>query len=48
MGGLLSAHVLIKEMGLLVWYSDELLDLALDLADRLLPAFDTDTGMVNW
>merc|ERR1719369_586341 len=52
LGGLLSAHLLMEDpaqpFGDLTpdWYLDDLLTLAHDLADRLLPAFDkTDTGL---
>lgn len=50
-GGLLSAHLLIEEpskpFGNLKpdWYTDELLTMAHDLADRLLAAFDTLSGL---
>eukprot|EP01125_Pyxidicula_operculata_P021232 TRINITY_DN80_c0_g1_i6.p1 TRINITY_DN80_c0_g1~~TRINITY_DN80_c0_g1_i6.p1 ORF type:complete len:563 (-),score=78.30 TRINITY_DN80_c0_g1_i6:1510-3198(-) len=43
LGGLLSAHVMIDTQDLIPWYRDELLYLAKDLADRLLPAFNTNT-----
>jgi len=52
LGGLLSAHLMMedptKPFGDLTpdWYMDDLLTLAHDLADRLLPAFDkTETGL---
>lgn len=50
LGGLLSAHLLMEDTnfpGLSPdWYLDDLLSLAHDLADRLLPAFDgTATGV---
>lgn len=50
LGGLLSAHLLMEDAnfpGLSPdWYLDDLLSLAHDLADRLLPAFDgTATGV---
>jgi len=50
LGGLLSAHLLIEDKnfpGLAPdWYLDDLLSLAHDLADRLLPAFEqTETGL---
>eukprot|EP01129_Flabellula_baltica_P007733 TRINITY_DN3025_c0_g1_i1.p1 TRINITY_DN3025_c0_g1~~TRINITY_DN3025_c0_g1_i1.p1 ORF type:complete len:649 (+),score=124.41 TRINITY_DN3025_c0_g1_i1:74-1948(+) len=49
LGGLLSAHLLISEMDLPLMvgrkYHDELLDLSYDLGKRLLPAFDTETGI---
>ncbi|CCI48519.1 unnamed protein product [Albugo candida] len=48
-GGLLSAHVLASSdyVGLMPppEYTNELLELAVDLATRLLPAFDTPTGI---
>ncbi|XP_070536651.1 ER degradation-enhancing alpha-mannosidase-like protein 2 isoform X2 [Ptychodera flava] len=48
-GGLLSAHLLSKQAGIKVdpsWpCGGPLLDLAQDVAKRLLPAFDTPTGM---
>jgi hypothetical protein len=44
LGGLLSAHLLIKEQpSVLPSYNDQLLHKAVDLADRLIPAFDTPT-----
>ena len=50
LGGLLSAHVLANNMQtqyphLLQWYNGQLLTLAQDLGDRLLPAFNTSTGI---
>lgn len=50
MGGLLSAHMfaadLVGRWGFgLSWYKDELLHLAHDLGKRLLPAFNTSTGI---
>merc|ERR1719221_1264811 len=50
LGGLLSSHLLMKDPnfpGLSPdWYMDDLLSLAHDLAERLLPAFDaTETGI---
>jgi mannosidase alpha-like ER degradation enhancer 1 len=48
LGGLLSAHLLATDAKLgykIDWYNDELLHLAQDLADRLLPAFDTEFGI---
>jgi mannosidase alpha-like ER degradation enhancer 1 len=51
LGGLLSPHLLAlpdhpTHPGFdLPWYRSELLDLAVDLADRLLPAFRTPTGI---
>ena len=45
-GGLLSGHVLLSENKTMVpWYDGELLDQAVNLADRLMPAFDTPTGV---
>jgi hypothetical protein len=50
MGGLLSAHMFASDstgrwgFGL-PWYKDELLSLAHDLGSRLLPAFNTNTGI---
>lgn len=49
LGGLLSGHLMSRRMGLEVeegWpCSGPLLSVAKDVADRLLPAFDTPTGM---
>jgi mannosidase alpha-like ER degradation enhancer 1 len=48
LGGLLSAHILASDEDLgfkINWYNGQLLDKAKDLADRLLPAFKTPTGM---
>ena len=47
MGGLLSAHVLASDasLALMPSYDGCLLDMALDLGERLLPAFDTPTGI---
>lgn len=47
LGGLLSAHVLASDPAytMVPWYKGELLDLALDLGWRLLPGFDTATGL---
>lgn len=48
-GGLLSAHVLAeyiqKEASMMIWYRGELLEMAKDLGYRLLPAFNTSTGL---
>ncbi|KAK3739588.1 hypothetical protein QZH41_011211 [Actinostola sp. cb2023] len=48
-GGLLGGHVSavsLKEMGKgMTWYQGELLDMAKDIAQRLLPAFNTTTGI---
>lgn len=50
LGGLISAHVLaeyVKEKSppLFSWYKDDLLILATDLGNRLMPAFNTSTGL---
>lgn len=45
LGGLLSAHLIAKDYGDKIKYHDELLVLAEDLGQRLLPAYDTPTGM---
>ncbi|KAJ6634826.1 ER degradation-enhancing alpha-mannosidase-like protein 3 [Pseudolycoriella hygida] len=48
-GGLLSAHILAeyiqKEADYMPWYRGELLEMAKDLGYRLLPAFNTSTGI---
>ncbi|XP_053957451.1 ER degradation-enhancing alpha-mannosidase-like protein 3 isoform X2 [Anastrepha ludens] len=48
-GGLLSAHVLTehiqKNNGAMLWYKGEMLEMARDLGYRLLPAFNTSTGI---
>ncbi|XP_060809884.1 ER degradation-enhancing alpha-mannosidase-like protein 3 [Amyelois transitella] len=48
-GGLLSAHVIATslqpEVPVLQWYAGELLAMAEDLGKRLLPAFNTSTGI---
>ncbi|PKA65557.1 putative alpha-mannosidase I MNS4 [Apostasia shenzhenica] len=47
-GGLLSAHLIASDYSTgmkLLSYNDELLHLAEDLAQRMLPAFDTPTGI---
>jgi mannosidase alpha-like ER degradation enhancer 3 len=49
-GGLLSAHVLAehvktRELRAMDWYRGELLNMALDCAHRLLPAFNSSTGL---
>ncbi|KHN83235.1 ER degradation-enhancing alpha-mannosidase-like protein 3 [Toxocara canis] len=49
-GGLLSAHILAKlvqsrEENRLDWYTNQMLDMAANLADRLLPAFNTTSGL---
>lgn len=47
--GLLSAHVLADYLqqrdGIMLWYKSELLDMAKDVGYRLLPAFNTTTGI---
>ncbi|KAL5250938.1 hypothetical protein ACHWQZ_G016615 [Mnemiopsis leidyi] len=48
LGGLLGGHascLYLQSVGKLSWYSNELLMLSVDLADRFLPAFDTPTGL---
>ncbi|TRM68046.1 glycoside hydrolase family 47 protein [Schizophyllum amplum] len=47
MGGLLSGHIFASEQGPfhLPWYRGELLELAHDLGNRMLPAFHTPTGL---
>ncbi|XP_073974454.1 ER degradation enhancer, mannosidase alpha-like 2 isoform X2 [Rhodnius prolixus] len=49
LGGLLSAHILAEYVqqtaGVMKWYSGELLMMAKDLGYRLLPAFNTTTGI---
>uniref|UniRef100_A0A1S4MY25 alpha-1,2-Mannosidase n=1 Tax=Pediculus humanus subsp. corporis TaxID=121224 RepID=A0A1S4MY25_PEDHC len=49
LGGLLSAHILAEYFqqrdGIMPWYKGELLFLAKDLGFRLLPAFNTTTGI---
>jgi hypothetical protein len=48
LGGLLSGHLLASDPSLLLMvtpYEGQLLDMAVDLADRLLPAFNTPTGI---
>lgn len=49
-GGLLSGHVLAKHVqerytGRLTWYKDELLAMAKDIGYRLLPAFNSSSGL---
>ncbi|XP_042222341.1 ER degradation-enhancing alpha-mannosidase-like protein 3 isoform X2 [Homarus americanus] len=48
-GGLISGHVMAEHLnqlyGALGWYRGELLTMARDLATRLLPAFNTTTGI---
>lgn len=48
LGGLLSGHIFASKTGQkfhLPWYQGELLDMAHDLGKRLLPAFQTPTGI---
>lgn len=49
LGGLLSGHILAEYLrqraGILRWYRGELLEMARDLGYRLLPAFNTTTGI---
>jgi ER degradation enhancer, mannosidase alpha-like 1 len=48
LGGLLSGHIFANQTGEpfhLPWYRGELLDMAYDLGERLLPAFSTPTGL---
>ena len=49
LGGLLSSHTLIPKIfpgeEETAWYHGELLSLAIDLGDRLIPAFNTRTGI---
>jgi mannosidase alpha-like ER degradation enhancer 1 len=48
LGGLLSGHNFASKQGqrfYIHWYQGELLDMAHDLGRRLLPAFDTPTGI---
>lgn len=48
-GGLLSAHIMAEHLnqlyGALGWYRSEMLTMAKDIATRLLPAFNTTTGI---
>nr|CAD2206147.1 unnamed protein product [Meloidogyne enterolobii] len=50
-GGLISAHLMSllvkqrKDRQRMEWYSDQLLKMATDLADRLLPAFNSTSGV---
>nr|XP_023014026.1 ER degradation-enhancing alpha-mannosidase-like protein 3 isoform X1 [Leptinotarsa decemlineata]XP_023014028.1 ER degradation-enhancing alpha-mannosidase-like protein 3 isoform X2 [Leptinotarsa decemlineata] len=48
-GGLLSAHILSEYLqqrdGIMPWYKGELLNMAKDVGYRLLPAFNTTTGI---
>lgn len=43
LGGLLAAHL--SATKIISGYNDELLDMAVDVGERLLPAFDTPTGI---
>ncbi|XP_044253364.1 ER degradation-enhancing alpha-mannosidase-like protein 3 [Tribolium madens] len=49
LGGLLSAHILADYLqqrdGIMAWYKGELLNMAKDVGYRLLPAFNTTTGI---
>ena len=48
LGGLLSAHLLASDEATgfgIEWYEDELLELANDLGEAFLPAFETKTGI---
>ena len=48
LGGLLSGHIFANQTGqpfYIPWYRGELLELARDLGERFLPAFQTPTGM---
>lgn len=50
LGGLLSAHLLAEKIAkqnrnILTWYDNELLSMAKDLGFRLLPAFNSSTGI---
>ncbi|TGZ61898.1 hypothetical protein CRM22_007738 [Opisthorchis felineus] len=50
LGGLLGAHISALEIqkansSRMKWYSNELLQMATDIGDRLLPAFNTSTGI---
>nr|XP_061822437.1 ER degradation-enhancing alpha-mannosidase-like protein 3 [Nerophis lumbriciformis]XP_061822438.1 ER degradation-enhancing alpha-mannosidase-like protein 3 [Nerophis lumbriciformis] len=49
LGGLLGAHVmadLLRQRGVrMQWYKDQLLDMATELGHRLLPAFNTSSGL---
>ena len=47
-GGLVSAHILaeyLKGPGYMSWYQGQLLNMALDVGNRLLPAFNSTTGL---
>ena len=47
--GLLSGHLMVTELrrtqNVMSWYNGELLHMAHDIGNRLLPAFNTSTGM---
>ena len=46
--GLLGGHAMARTLqakGGMRWYRDQLLDMAVDLADRLVPAFNTSSGL---
>ncbi|CAH8490220.1 unnamed protein product [Schistosoma turkestanicum] len=50
LGGLLGAHIAVMSIkqnnsSRMDWYKNELLQMAVDIGDRLLPAFDTPTGI---
>ncbi|XP_056108307.1 ER degradation-enhancing alpha-mannosidase-like protein 3 isoform X2 [Rhinichthys klamathensis goyatoka] len=48
LGGLLGGHsmaIMLKESGQMLWYQNELLHMAKDLGLRLLPAFNTSSGL---
>ncbi|XP_045465028.1 ER degradation-enhancing alpha-mannosidase-like protein 3 [Harmonia axyridis] len=49
LGGLLSAHILAyylqEKADIMLWYNGELLEMAKDIGYRLLPAFNTTTGI---
>ncbi|CAH8526081.1 unnamed protein product [Schistosoma margrebowiei] len=50
LGGLLGAHVAVMSIkqnndSRMNWYTNELLQMAVDIGNRLLPAFDTPTGI---
>ncbi len=46
LGGLVSGHLLlVRDPSLLPGYDGLLLKLAVDLADRMLPAFNTPSGL---
>ena len=48
-GGLLSSHVLAlylkQKHNMMLWYHEQLLNMAKDVGYRLLPAFNTSTGI---